>query len=278
MKKIYALSAAIILSLSLCACGNVTQPAASSEAVSEKAAESISESAAEAEESSEEETESSAEDTQSSETITESQADSKEETSESQAENETPDSDSDNNEQLGDFGIEKNDDGTVTMMLSDAFLVEDESISYYSGLDGFIKSEIIDTDEDGNPKHVYLTFTEEGYKTIADEGMQSCKYMIVFVPKSYETITDLKFNEEFTDFYIYTSNQKDFENSEDKSITGDIEYITTFYHAYALDDDDVTITYHFIDADGNEFLTDVLDDDERQSLKKVEGTERHYND
>ena len=49
-------------------------------------------------------------------------------------------------------------------------------------------------------------------------------------------------------------------------------------HVYALDDDDVTITYHFIDADGNEFLTDVLDDNERQSLKKVEGTERHYND
>lgn len=280
MKKIYALSAAIILSLSLCACGNVTKPAANSEAVSEKAAESISESAAETEESSEEESESSAEDTQSSETITESQADSKEETSESQAENETPDSDSANNEQLGDIGIEKNDDGTVTMMFSYAFLFGDidSAIEHYSELDGFIKSEIKGTDEDKFSKHLYLTFTAEGYQAIADEAMEAFKYSIASVPKSYETITDLKFNEEFTDFYIYTTNQTDFENSDDISITEDIEYHTTFYHVYALDDDDVTITYHFMDADGNEFLTDVLDDNERQSLKKVEGTERHYND
>ena len=280
MKKIYALSAAIILSLSLCACGNVTKPAANSEAVSEKAAESISESVAETEESSEEETESSAEDTQSSETITESQADSKEETSESQAENETPDSDSANDEQLGDIGIEKNDDGTVTMMFSYAFLFGDidSAIEHYSELDGFIKSEIKGTDEDKFSKHLYLTFTAEGYQAIADEAMETFKYSIASVPNDYDTVTDLKYNDEFTDFYIYTTNQTDFENSDDISITEDIEYHTTFYHVYALDDDDVTITYHFIDADGNEFLTDVLDDDERQSLKKVEGTERHYND
>lgn len=258
MKKICVLTAAILMAFGLCACGKKIVSSEKEQTSSEPKTESKADTSSEAEDSSTTEDESSEAAIDSSEAPSESEAES------SQTEKTLPQTDDSAvyEAEESDLDIVNNSDGTVTIVLADTGLpLADDMIQRYSLHDGMVKKEVTASQRADSAELTYLTFDAESFRDVADNAMSTCKEALDATltdrPDLYSSITAISYNDEFTDFTISVTNKEDFENNSDKEITADIEKYAAYYHAYA-GDDAVTYTFHFIDADGNEFLKDVL--------------------
>ncbi|MCR5542453.1 MAG: hypothetical protein K6F71_16735 [Ruminococcus sp.] len=252
MKKICILTAAVMLAFGLSACNNKEAHKYKAPTSSKANTESKTDTSSETEDSSTTEDESSEAATES-KTAAESKA---EKTS-----SKTDDQPSDGKSYVfddpdGEVAIAKNDDGTITVAIpTDGITSEEANYSDHH----IIKKEEVKSEE--NADMTYFTFDEEYFNSLAEENINSSKETLdVLIANGlgdYETITDITYNEEFTDFTIHVTSKEAFEKSEDKEITSTIEQAASLYHTYSLHED-VTLTIHFVDADGNEFLKEVM--------------------
>jgi hypothetical protein len=258
MKKICIITAAVILASGLSACGDKNAHKYTKPINSKTSLESKADTSSEAEENS-------ATDAESSEAVTENSESAESKTSaESKAEKKSSKTDSKPNDgksyvfddPSGDVAVVKNDDGTITVAIPSDSITNEEA--HYSDRHS-IKKEEVKSEEESDM--TYLTFDENYYNTLAEENINSSKEtlddLIANGLGDYETITDITFDDDLTDFTIHVTSRDAFEKSEDKEITSTIEQAASLYHTYSLHED-VTFTFHFVDADGNEFLKEVM--------------------
>ncbi|MBO4865946.1 MAG: hypothetical protein J5582_05175 [Ruminococcus sp.] len=262
MKKIYILTAAVIMAFGLSACGSKDAHTYKRQSSSKAETESKADTSSVTEDNS-------VTDAESSETVTEdsdSSAESK--AADSKAEKKPkkttskPATDPDGGKSYvfddpeGEVAIAKNDDGTITVAIPSNGITNEEA--NYSD-HHIIKKEEVKSEE--NSDMTYLTFDEDYFNTVAQNNINSSKEtlddLIANGLDAYETVTDITYNEEFTDFTIQVKSREAFEKSSDKEITAVIEQAASIYHTYSLHED-VTFTFRFVDADGNEFLKEMI--------------------
>lgn len=177
---------------------------------------------------------------------------------------------------LADFDVDLNEDDTVSEYYSQSMLpvpIEDMQKENLKS-SGVVSCDILGPTKRGDMV-LKTTFTEEGYDAYSSKMKAEIKESLdeMFRINRFNSVTSVSYNDDFTDFYIYVTDADTFYNG-----TGSGEYFNgkdkekcyslieepmTQYHVYNLDDDDVTITMHFIDDSGTEFLTDEFDDEDR---------------
>ncbi|WP_024858557.1 LptM family lipoprotein [Ruminococcus albus] len=266
MKKICILTAAVILAFGLSSCGNKDSHTYKRQTSSKASAESKADTSSDTDDDSVTDAESSEVITEESEKSDESKpAESKAEKKPATTTSSKADSLPDDGKSYvfddpsGDVAVAKNEDGTITVAIPSNSITNEEA--NYSD-HHIIKKEEVKSDE--NADMTYITIDENYYNTLAEKNINSSREtlddLIANGLDSYETVTDITYNDDLTDFTIHVKNREAFEKSEDKEITSVIESAASDYHTYSLHED-VTLTFHFVDADGNEFLKEVLASD-----------------
>lgn len=187
------------------------------------------------------------------ETDSESVAESSEaDLTESQAESFPEGSSSENN------SPEETNVDTVTLTLKSVIVGDevDDLISLPDENDNVLS---INVNEDGS---VTIVCTREYYEEALQKAKEECsRIMDEIVPKGdYPTITNIEYNDDFTEFYITVTDEESYNNSLDSMFMFYVYYAAGIYHAYAQTQD-VTITVHMIDQNNNEFATEVITDE-----------------
>ncbi|SFC36700.1 LptM family lipoprotein [Ruminococcus albus] len=263
MKKTYILAVAVMLAFGLSACGDKDAHKYKEPTSSKANTESKPEYFREPEDTSTTEEESSEAVTEDSDSSTESKtpAESK---AEKRPEKTTskPATDPDDGKSYvfddpeGEVAVVQNDDGTITVAIPSNGITNEEA--NYSD-HHIVKKEEVKSEE--NSDMTYLTFDEDYFNTVAQNNINSSKEtlddLIANGLDAYTTVTDITYNDDFTDFTIHVKSKEDFEKSADKEITAVIEQAASIYHTYSLHED-VTFTFRFVDADGNEFLKEMI--------------------
>lgn len=286
-KKLTAAMLALLVCAAMTGCGQIESSSRSGNEAQEQETVVTEAEISEAEEDSSEETaeESSLAEEESSEDESEEEISQEAESSEEQEDPSEDEGSEVNNDEdpsnLADFDIDVNEDGTVTEYYSQGMLsvpIEDMQAEMLKG-NGIVSCDIVGPNMSGYMV-LKTTFTPEGYEAYSAEKKAGCKESLdeMFLINRFNAVTSVSYNDDFTDFYIYVSDADTFFNGTGSGEYFDgrdkencyslIETPMTIYHVYNLDEDDVTITMHFIDSSGNEFLTDVFDDEDRSAFAR----------
>ena len=182
------------------------------------------------------------------------------------------------------IGIRANDDGTVSEYLSTALYQEtaDELIAIQNDQPGVISCRVAGKDDSGT-EVLETVYNEEGFAHKQDFIYGSCRDNTdwSFTANTFNAVTGVSYNDDFTDFYLTVSDKDKFytageygdavfESDDELGCVSLLESNAQMYHVYKMDYDSVTLTMHFVDADGNEFLTETFDEFRQKNADKLD--------
>ena len=162
--------------------------------------------------------------------------------------------DSSNNKDvdLDDINVSRVNGDVILTMPSDIISSDEEN-----SFEDILKNPHIKGVTDNGDGTVKVVIPESEYDALMNEIHAQFAESIKEIVQSeeYSTITDIKFNDEFTSFKIYVTDQQSFDDSTDSIVFLSL-YLIAGYYAY-FDGREVTeedLEIRLFDANGNEFF------------------------